>query len=221
MEATTTGTTKPKKNSGEPPKPSIDEDALSGGPSVGRQPFPDLEAALGLGDDGINVKELLVSIACRKPRPTEYFSVDPRPEMARPAYVFIDRDEIGGETYFVLPPVRPLIAEHLRPVLLVSCVNRQGVPYLWPITLPDPGVNSGRQNRWGASALEAMEAAKSKWVKLVAGSGAYRVFVAENSSLPAPQFTDKSFLELLQIAFKDTIIADEEHPVIKRLRGRV
>jgi hypothetical protein len=220
-EQTTTGSARAKKNGAEPPKPTIDEGALNGGPTVGRTPYPDLEAALGLDDDGIAVKELLVSIACRKPRGTEYFRVDPRSDMARPAYVFVDKDEVGGETYFVLPEARPLIAEHLRPVLLVSCVNRQGVWFIWPIPLPDPGVNNGRQNRWGASALEAMEAAKSKWVKMTAGSGSYRVFVAENTNLPSPQWTDKSFIELLGIAFKDTIIADQDHPIVKRLRGRV
>jgi hypothetical protein len=212
-----------KGNGAGPPRPPIDEAALADGPDNPgkRVPFPDLEAALGLEDDGVAVTELLVTVACRKPKSTEYFRVHPDAEMARPAYVFIDREEIGGETYFVMPEARPYIAEHLRPVLLVTCVNRQHVPFVWPISLPDPGVNNGRQNKWGTSALEAMKAAKARWVKMTAGAGAYRVFVAENADLPEPQWPERSFVELLGVAFKETIIADQAHPIVKRLRGQV
>jgi hypothetical protein len=201
----------------------LNESALAGGPdeTLGRAPFPDLEAALGLEEDGISVSEVLVSVACRKPKPTEYFRVHPDAAMQRAAYVFIDREEIGGETYFVMPEARPFIAEHLRPVLLTACINRQHVPFLWPIALPDPNANGGRQNRWGASAIEAMKVARDRWVKMTAGNGAYRVFVAENAGLPDPQWPDRSFLELLQVAFKETIISDQAHPIVKRLRGQV
>jgi hypothetical protein len=212
-----------KGNGATAPHRVIDDTALEGGPNIAnnRVPFPDLEAALGLDDDGVAVTELLINVACRKPKPTEYFRVHPDPAMARPAYVFIDREEIGGETYFVMPEARPYIVEHLRPVLLVACVNRQHISFLWPINLPDPGVNNGRQNRWGTSALEAMKAAKTHWVKMTAGSGAYRVFTAENTDLPEPQWPDRSFLDLLGVAFRETIIADQAHPIVKRLRGQV
>jgi hypothetical protein len=220
--AETAKTQRTREGNGAAP-PTIDEKALEGGPEMAnrRAPFADLEAALGLGDDGVTVTELLVTVACRKPKSTEFFRVHPGPDMARPAYVFVDREEIGGDTYFVMPEARPYIAEHLRPVLLVACVNRQHVSFLWPIMLPDPGVNNGRQNRWGTSALEAMKAAKTHWVKIMAGSGAYRVFTAENDDLPEPQWPDRSFIELLGVAFKETIIADQAHPIVKRLRGQV
>jgi hypothetical protein len=204
--------------------PVIDESALTGGPEIlatKAMPYPDLEAALGLDTDGIIVTELLVSVACRKPKPTEYFRVHLDANMARECYVFTDREEIGGETYFVMPDARPYISEHLRPVLLTTCINRQNVVFLWPIAIPDPGVNNGRQNRWGSTALEAMAAAKNRWTKMTAGSGAYRVFTAENTSLPEPQWPDRSFLELLGVAFKETIISDATHPIVKRLRGQV
>jgi len=186
-----------------------------------RTPFPDLEAALGLEDEGITVAELLVTVACRKPKPTEFFRVHPDPGMCRAAYVFIDREEIGSECYFVMPNARPYLTEHLRPVMLVSCINRQNVAFLWPIALPDPGANSGRQNRWGSSALEAMEVAKTSWVKMTAGQGSYRVFVAENLDLPEPRWPERSFGELLNVAFKNALIEDQNHPIVKRLRGLV
>ena len=201
--------------------PPLDESALDGGPeSDGQSPYPDLEAALGLDDEGMDTVELLVSVACRKPKPTEFFRTHTDPAMSRSAYVFTDREEIGGETYFVMPAARPFIAEHLRPVLLVTCINRQNVTFLWPIAIPDPNVNSGRQNAWGSSALEAMKAAQTAWTKMTAGQGAYRVFKAEKADLPEPQWPQRSFIELLGVAFKDTLIADEKHPMVQRLRGR-
>jgi hypothetical protein len=204
---------------GEKPPP-IDEDALAGGPTLQVTAFPDLEAALGLDDDGVAVSELLVSVACRKPKPTEFFRVSNDPSLARTAYVFIDREEGFGETFFVMPAARPYLVEHLRPVLLVLCVNRQHVPFLWPIPLPDSNSNNGRQNRWGSSALEAMETAKRHWTKMTAGQGAYRVFRAENEDLPEPQWPEKSFGELLGVAFKDSLVAGPDHPIVRRLRGQ-
>src|SRR6516225_993199 len=71
-------------------------DALNDGPDVDRStPFPDLEAALGLGDEDFSVAEVLTTIECRKPKPTEFFMVHPDPKMAREAWVFIDKEEIG------------------------------------------------------------------------------------------------------------------------------
>jgi hypothetical protein len=194
--------------------------ALDDGPDAVRStPYPDIQAALGLGDDGIPVTEVLSTIVCRKPRPTEFFRAHPNADMAHPAWVFINREEIGAPTFMVMPEARPFIQDHLRPVLLVVCVNRQSVPFLWPIMLPDPNSNAGRQNKWGSSALEALEIARKKWIKLVAGQGYYRTLVAESDELPEPVWLDKSFNEIAAIAFKEDLIDGPSHPIVQRLRG--
>jgi hypothetical protein len=210
-----------KANEEKPVAPDLSA-ALDDGPSVTRStPYPDIEAALGLGDDGFTVAEVLTTIVCRKPKPTEFFRVHPSPAMARPAYVFTDREDIGAPTFFVMPEARPYIADHLRPVLLVVCTNRQATPFLWPIAIPDPNTNNGRQNKWGSSALEAMETAKKKWTKITAGPGYYRIFVAENDQLPEPVWLEgKSFGEIVGIAFKEDLIDGPSHPVVQRLRGQ-
>jgi hypothetical protein len=203
------------------PSTEIDE-ALSGGPQVApAAPFDDLERALGIGDDDIQVSEVLIDLACRKPKKTEFFRANGDPNMTRPAYVFLDKDEIGAEPYLVLPEARPFIADHLRPVQLVVCINRQNVPFIWPVALPDLNTNAGRHNRWGASALEVMKIAQRAWVKMLAGDGAYRAFAAESSDLPEPQWPDRSFHDLVKAAFKDRLITGPDHPVVKKLRGRI
>jgi hypothetical protein len=196
--------------------------ALNDGPDPVRPtPYPDIEAALGLGDDGIPVTPVLAIIECRKPKSTEFFRCHPSPDMARPAYVFTDKAEIGAPTFFVMPEARPYIADHLRPVLLVVCVNRSGTPFLWPINLPDPNTNRGRQDKWGSSALQAMEIAKEKWTKLTAGPGSYNIFKAESDELPEPVWLEgKSFGEIVGIAFKEDLIDGPSHPIVQRLRGR-
>jgi hypothetical protein len=48
--------------------------------------------------------------------------------------------------------------------------------------------------------------------------GAYELLAAEKLTIK-PQWPEVSFQELIRIAFKDRLIADLDHPVIKRLRG--
>jgi hypothetical protein len=48
--------------------------------------------------------------------------------------------------------------------------------------------------------------------------GAYEIFEAAGS-IPDPAWPDLSFNEIYRIAFKDKIIRDPDHPIVKRLRG--
>ena len=48
--------------------------------------------------------------------------------------------------------------------------------------------------------------------------GAYDVFEA-GEKLSEPEWPDLKYWDLIKIAFKDHLIADLNHPVIKRLRG--
>ena len=49
--------------------------------------------------------------------------------------------------------------------------------------------------------------------------GAYEIFAAIGT-IPDPVWPESPFNELLRIAFRDRIIDDPEHPVVKRLRGQ-
>lgn len=192
---------------------------LAGGPNLNEGPFADIEAALGLEDDGMQVSEVLATVECRKPRPTEFFRRHVDPDTTRTAYVFLDREEIGSPAYLVLPAVRPLIVDHLRPVMLTYCVNRQGEPFIWPISLPDPDVGRGRATGWTTTALEAAERAKDKWTKMTAGKGKYQVFTAENPNLSGPKWPDKPFSDIIALAFREGVIDRPDHPIVERLRG--
>jgi hypothetical protein len=48
----------------------------------------------------------------------------------------------------------------------------------------------------------------------------YRVFSA-TGNLGEPEWPNTPFNELLDIAFKDRVIASEDHPVFNKLLGRI
>ena len=59
-----------------------------------------------------------------------------------------------------------------------------------------------------------------RWVRVTANMslGAYEITEA-SATIPDPTWPDLSFKELLRIAFKDRVVTDLNHPLVKRLRG--
>lgn len=97
----------------------------------------------------------------------------------------------------------------------------QGGSYgLWGVSLPMD--NSGDINSWSESALAVIERAKSEWVRHYAkrGDSGYRLIPA-SKNLGDPVWPPESWEELLELAFKDKIINDLNHPVLQKLRGEL
>ena len=99
----------------------------------------------------------------------------------------------------------------------MTAVNRQGVLFVWPIRLPGP---DGKIDEWSRSSIEAVKMASDDWIRIAPNMslGAYEVFVAPEG-LPAPEWSEKSFRDILATAFKDKRIDSLDHPVLQRLRG--
>jgi hypothetical protein len=100
---------------------------------------------------------------------------------------------------------------------IFTAINRQGVVFLWPVTIPPP---DSRTNEWWRSAREAAELAMTRWIRIRANMslGAYEIYKAEGN-IPDPEWPDLLYKELLQISFRDRFVDRVDHPVIKRLRG--
>jgi hypothetical protein len=180
--------------------------------------FADIEALrLSPGDATLaGTTEILSHVPVRKPNRHEFVRVRPEPEFWFGTGVFEDKEE--RDTFIVSPSMREALVGEIKPVLLVQTMTRQGVLLLWPLKLP---IEGQRHNSWAETAREAAELAKTKWVRVVAdmGLGGYRIYQAEGE-LSEPAWPDKPLPEILQIAFRDRVVDSEDHPVVRRLRGR-
>ncbi len=183
--------------------------------------FDDLEALkLSLEDTGLaGATEVLNLVPVRKPLKHEYFRIRPGEENCFTTVLYEDKET--REHYFVAPAAIP----HLRAVAdvsvvsLVQFVTKQGVSGIFPLKI---GTDSTVRSGWFATAMAAADLAKKHWVRLKADMslGGYRVYKAEGD-LGEPEWPDTPFNELLDIAFRDRVIADESHPVFNKLRGRI
>jgi hypothetical protein len=183
-------------------------------------PF-DLES-LRLSQDfasAVGVKPLIKTVPVKKPSKEWFVRTHPDPAYRLQTAVLELKED--RETYLVSPALWPILADEktFSPRLLVTAINRQSVLFLWPIRLPG---SDRRIDDWSRSAMDAADEAKSQWVRITAnmGLGAYDVAVA-TGSLAEPSWPDIKFGEIIKIAFRDKMISDWGHPVLKRLRGEV
>jgi hypothetical protein len=168
----------------------------------------------------VKVKKLLKTVPVRKPSKEWFVRTHPDAGYWFPTAVLeLKEDKDDREVYLVAPALRPELESEptFSPRLLVTTINRQGVLFLWPIRLP--GAN-GKIDEWSRSALEAADEAKSRWVRVTSNMslGAYEVSLAAGQ-VPEPDWPDNSMQEIIRIAFRDRMISDWSHPVLKRLRG--
>jgi hypothetical protein len=103
-------------------------------------------------------------------------------------------------------------------MMIYTALNRQGVLFLWPVRLPG---DDKRRDEWSRSAHEAAAIAEKTWTRMVSNMslGAYEVFKAVCDTIPEPVWPDKTFGELLEVAFRDHFIRSTDHEVVRQLLG--
>jgi hypothetical protein len=161
------------------------------------------------------VKKLVTTVPARRPNPQDFTRVHPGPAY-RENFAMIDlKDE--REDYLVRPELVPELQAEVIFKTLFTAINRQGVVFLWPVRLPAP---DDRKSDWHRSAREAAEMAIKRWIRMKANMnlGGYDIFEAEGV-MADPVWPELSFQELLWIAYRDRMITNLDHPVLKRLRG--
>jgi hypothetical protein len=89
--------------------------------------------------------------------------------------------------------------------------------FLCPVPQPD---EQGKWNDWHRSLAQVLEIAKTDWIRAIPDKGisGYSPMVA-GGKIPEPTIKKLPISELLQLAFKERLIEDLEHPLIKRLQG--
>jgi hypothetical protein len=168
--------------------------------------------------DIVGVKKLLMTVPVRKPNRQEWVRV--HPEFRLPGAPIIELKD-DRESFLVTPAVATQLSPGDFSVKdLFLSLSRQNVLFVWPVTVPTTD-GRGRGNAWHTSAREAAVLAETKWVRLSANLplGAYDVTEPPPLvKLPDPEWPlDKTFNDILRIAFKDRLIETADHPVIQRL----
>lgn len=184
--------------------------------------FGDLEALkLSLADEGLTdiTEEVLLRVPVRKPLKHEYVRVRPGVENCFSTVVYEDRET--REFYFVAPPmIRKLRGiGDVSVTTLVQFITKQKVLGIWPLKIAtDSNVRTG----WQDTALAAAELAKTNWIRVQADMAlsGYRILKAKGE-LGEPDWPAIPFNEVLDIAFKDRVIANEDHPIFNKLLGRL
>jgi hypothetical protein len=168
-------------------------------------------------DDTVGVKKLLRTIPTRKPNTQDFVRTHPSEDYRLLARCVDLKDD--RELFLVRPEVAHELVGETVVKTLFTAINRQGVLFVWPVSVP---ALDAKQLGWWRSMREAAELAMHSWVRVKANMdlGAYEIFEA-GSLMADPVWPEISFQEILRIAFRDRIIDRIDHPVVKRLRGEV
>jgi hypothetical protein len=169
------------------------------------------------------VQDMLVTVSARKPDRSQFFRVRSGPEWTIDLFLFTRKMEgRAGETYMIAPTIRdelPVsVREEVKLHRLFVCVDKRGVPFIWPARLPNPLMPSA----YHTSALDIAKVAEEKWVRMYSdtAAGYYKMHVAEGD-YGEPAWTQFKLGELVKLAYKERLIDSLDHDVIKELVGRL
>lgn len=168
-------------------------------------------------DAAAGVESLMLTVPVRKPTKLAFVRVHPSPEFR--AALAILRDD-NGDMYAVHPTVYPYLTNEASPAMLYTTQDEGGTVFLWPVTLPGP---DGRTNTWSQSAHAAAQAAQTDWLRVSSRRDAQMYGTTKSKvSRPDPKWPEKSFEDLLRVAFDDGRLIDSlDHPIVRRLQGEV
>jgi hypothetical protein len=177
-------------------------------------------AASSLAIDQRHLEELVTSSGsqssvgeCRRPPKGIFFTVPAESGEVWKNRAFFYLLELPGRDPYIVHASIAISKEEdvIRPVLLVRFVTMTGDEGLWPLKLNPP---DGKANPWNTSALNILELAGTGWVRIVSLKGHYRHQVSKKTFAEVPpRFTNRSFEALVDIAFKDRVVATLDHEI--------
>ncbi len=163
----------------------------------------------------IGAKQVLGVVKVRNPNKQEWFRVHPSEEFRLQTAILQLKNE--GEAYLIDRSLWEIVWDEIQPVMLFTAINRQGDVFVWAVRLPK---GDGRTDQFMESDMVAATKAEKQWTRRtwVPEGRTHRILVATNLS-EEPAWPDISFQKILKIAFKDSYIQNQNHPVLNRLRG--
>ncbi len=165
----------------------------------------------------LGVKKILNTVPVGKTKSSIFFRTHPDAPMTFAAMTL--EHGKSKDTYIVYPTVSMAVPELVRRVVLHAAIDRQNNIFLIPVQLPN---EDGTRNPWHESLAQAVECAKTKWIRISANQNiqGYNIFAAD-ADLPEPDWPDSTIETLIEVAFRGKIINSIDHPVIQSLLGRI
>jgi len=147
----------------------------------------------------LGVKKVLAAVPIRKPRRGEFFRVHPDEKWSFVVYTV----EVDREFYVVGPDIADVLSSLVRPTQLHAAIDRT-------------------DNSWHESRAQAVERAKTAWVRMDSNmqASSYDIYVAM-AELAEPIWPDIAAQELFEVAFRGRVISDETHPIVQAHLGKV
>jgi hypothetical protein len=161
-------------------------------------------------------KTVLVNVIVGKPPSDKYFRAHPTWALDDATVLKTDT----GDYLFVLPGMRghPKLKDRLRKVTLAAIsIWPSNEIMIWPV----PILGEREFKAW-KSARAAYDLALKQWTQIAWSqeTSDYVVETVEKDGITHdPVWPQKTFEELLKIAFDGKIIDTEDHPYVRRLRG--
>ena len=188
----------------------------------GPDPFdPQAHAHAATLDEDFAVEAVLDVLSCRKPDKAWWFRSHPDPAFR--AVVTLLKDPDQGSMLLVAPALVPQVTlqlpQYVAAYSVTLCVNRQSVPFLFPVPVQKEGT---REHKAHAQQREAVVCARDLWTLLVwdQSKRAYIRKIAKSLS-ETPQWPkDMSMRDLLKLAFSDELVTSMDHPAIRTLMGK-
>ena len=163
------------------------------------------------------VKTELVELSARKPKKDEWFRVHPEYQQ-QGGILDIDSE---NRVFWVSKKIQAQVMHDpcFSFRLCVLCVTHLGVPFIWPVKTDVESGGTG--NKWVVIPFAAMTQAKEKWTRLYWSQERREHIVDSSIYTDEPKFPkDKSFPELLKLAFRDAVVSTPDHPAILSLKGK-
>jgi hypothetical protein len=165
-------------------------------------------------EEGIIFKRELTTIPVKIPNNQVWFRIHPTMEV--PVYLLLWKEE--NERYLVHKNAIQYLQDQTKLNILYLGVYQNGNPFLFPVPQRD---EKGKWQSWHESAFSIVKLAREKWIRAVPerSINGYTAVVSV-TKLPDPIWPEKSMAELIAIAFRERIIFDDNHTIVKQLQGQ-
>ena len=163
-------------------------------------------------------RKLITTIPVRKPKKQAFVRCNSADaNRAECGLLTIEGDD---RPYIVYPEIAHLAGNELKTVQLRLAIDRQGNNFLWPVPLPP---TDGPENTYNQSHRQIADLAETTWLRMSSNRtiAAYEAVEAVGD-IPEPVWPELSLAEMIEIAFgKSHLIADRDHPALRKLRGEL